>query len=132
MEGELVAAAEKGGIELRQFKRFIQLEKDEGEKIEALCKAAEKRRKEFVEALIDAGVGVDGRNKRGWTALMYAAREGHSDIAELLIEKHANVNAKDRSGRSPLWLAAHNGNEKIVEQLLQGNAYVNAQTEEGS
>ncbi|MBQ4875382.1 MAG: ankyrin repeat domain-containing protein [Rickettsiaceae bacterium H1] len=133
MEGKLVAAVEKKGrIDLGEFEELIRSETDRGKKIEALCKAAEKGHKEFVEALmIDAGVGVDGR-KRGWTALMYAAREGHSDIAELLIEKHADVNAKDRSGRSPLWLAAHNGNEKIVEQLLQGNAYVNAQTEEGS
>ncbi|MBQ4875154.1 MAG: hypothetical protein HRK26_03455 [Rickettsiaceae bacterium H1] len=52
MQNNLVLAAEKGGIDLKEFKRLIRLETDKREKIKALCKAADKRHKEFVEALI--------------------------------------------------------------------------------
>ncbi|MBQ4875152.1 MAG: ankyrin repeat domain-containing protein [Rickettsiaceae bacterium H1] len=95
MENVLVVAIKRNEISLKQFKDLIRDETDKGKKIEALFKAADEGHKEFVEALIDAGVDVDAQDEFNWTVLMYAEGKGIVDIAKLLIDLGANVNAKD-------------------------------------
>lgn len=62
---------------------------------------------------------LDGKNKGGWTPLMYASYIGHDNIANLLLEAGVNVNATTAKGVTPLMLAASCGNESIAYFLLQ-------------
>lgn len=64
-------------------------------------------------------VNLDGKNRGGWTPLMYAAYIGHDNIANLLLEAGVNVNATTAKGLTPLMLAASCGNESIAYFLLQ-------------
>lgn len=64
-------------------------------------------------------VDLDGKNKGGWTPLMYASYIGHDNIANLLLEAGVNVNATTAKGVTPLMLAASCGNESIAYFLLQ-------------
>ncbi|CAG04367.1 unnamed protein product, partial [Tetraodon nigroviridis] len=67
-------------------------------------------------------VDLDGKNKGGWTPLMYASYIGHDNIANLLLEAGVNVNASTAKGVTPLMLAASCGNESIAYFLLQHGA----------
>uniref|UniRef100_H2US03 Ankyrin repeat and sterile alpha motif domain containing 3 n=1 Tax=Takifugu rubripes TaxID=31033 RepID=H2US03_TAKRU len=67
-------------------------------------------------------VDLDGKNKGGWTPLMYASYIGHDNIANLLLEAGVNVNATTAKGVTPLMLAASCGNESIAYFLLQQGA----------
>lgn len=64
-------------------------------------------------------VDLDGKNKGGWTPLMYASYIGHDNIANLLLEAGVNVNAATAKGVTPLMLAASCGKESIAFYLLQ-------------
>ncbi|XP_041672298.1 ankyrin repeat and SAM domain-containing protein 3 [Cheilinus undulatus] len=67
-------------------------------------------------------VDLNGKNKGGWTPLMYASYIGHDNIANLLLEAGVNVNATTAKGLTPLMLAASCGNESIAYFLLQQGA----------
>jgi ankyrin repeat protein len=80
---------------------------------------------EIVRMFLDAGMNVDSRNSRGWTALMVAAGKGYVDIARLIIARGAAVNAEG-GGLTSLRLAAFDGHAAIVKLLLEKGANVNA------
>ena len=56
----------------------------------------------ILEALIAAGARVEGRNRRGETALLAAARLGRKIALAVLLEHGANVRARDAGGRGVL------------------------------
>ena len=53
---------------------------------------------EAIEALIRAGVDVNGRDGRGGTALMSAALKGQLDVARILIASGADRKLRDATG----------------------------------
>lgn len=73
----------------------------------------------FNVSFVRREVDLDGKNKGGWTPLMYASYIGHDNIANLLLEAGVNVNATTSKGVTPLMLAASCGNESIAYFLLQ-------------
>ena len=101
--------------------------------------------------------GVDTRDKRGTTPLMYAAAVGSQDAMKLLVEagadvnatplmwaagdiakvrlllaKGADVNARSKIGRTPLLIAAlHDGAAEIVRLMMDKGADVLAQDKDG-
>ena len=63
----------------------------------------------ILQELMDAGVGVDARDNRGWTALMRsAARGSDSDVVEALIGLGADISLQDDAGHTALDLMRDN------------------------
>ena len=79
-------------------------------------KAAEMKKESInvVQCLIENGVDIEARDKRGRTALMYAAEHNNLAVAKYLIEKGADVNFKNKYGKTALSLAR----EKEIKDLL--------------
>ena len=59
-----------------------------------------------VQALIDAGVGVDSKNIYGWTPLMFAASVCSRPTMLVLLKSGATVNAQSCNGATALHLAS--------------------------
>lgn len=78
-----------------------------------------------VVLFLNAGIDVDIRDEREWTALMVASFDGNEDIALTLVEHGANVGARDGGGYTPLHWAAFNGYLKVVHLLLGKRANPN-------
>lgn len=74
---------------------------------DALHRAAKAGDIKVLNVLLAAGADVDGRDDRGWTALMHAVNEGQAPVTELLLAARANPDARApdgavRCGESPL------------------------------
>ena len=67
---------------------------------------------------IDRGAALDGRDRAGWTALMYAAASGRIGIIEKLIESGADPNLQEKRGLTPLMVAVLNRQLLAADQLL--------------
>src|SRR5260370_14089196 len=81
-----------------------------------------------VRALVQKS-GVDAKDSRGTTPLMYAAAVGSLDAMKLLIEAGADVNAKNAFDATPLMWAA--GDIDKVRLLLSKGADVKAKSKFG-
>ena len=90
-----------------------------------LIEAAQNGQAEKVQALLESGADVDGKNKNGWTALIYAALQGHPDVVRILLDAGADVNAKANADETALMAAADVGHTDIVRTLLDAGADVN-------
>jgi len=71
-----------------------------------------------VDALLRAGVPLDGRDKSGRTALLVATLNNHPEIAGRLIEAGADVNAKDNIHDTPFLYAGSEGRNDILRLIL--------------
>jgi Trypsin-like peptidase domain/Ankyrin repeats (many copies) len=65
--------------------------------------------KDELKVLLDAGLGVNARDRRSRTALHMAAMLGQVELARYLVAKGADINAADAEGRTPLMIAASLG-----------------------
>ena len=63
-------------------------------------------------------IGINDRDKLGYTMLHYAACHNHLDLIKYLVSKGANVNSLDFADWSPLHLAAIAENYKACKLLL--------------
>lgn len=75
-----------------------------------------------IQNLLARGADVNGKNKRGYTALILAVRGEQSYAVKYLIGAGADVNAQDVDGDSPLMLAVTNGNAEFASLLLSSGA----------
>ncbi|HZP94651.1 MAG TPA: ankyrin repeat domain-containing protein [Burkholderiales bacterium] len=100
---------------------------------EKLLKAAEAGDTARIEALLAAGVDVDGRDKRGFTPLMYAAANDRVPAIELLIRRDADVNAQSDIGETALICAVRYGRGKpeTLKALIDAGANVNVAMKDG-
>ncbi len=80
---------------------------------------------EIAKILIKAGADVNIKNNYGNTALMAASQNGYSDVVKILIEEGADVNAESRQGGNVLMTATLKGNTDIVDMLIKAKANVN-------
>jgi ankyrin repeat protein len=78
---------------------------------------------DVVQALLDAGAGVNLTNKFGQTPLALAAMSGDLSVVKALVAHGAEVNP---DGPSPLMGAASWGNVRITEYLLSAGAKIDA------
>ena len=74
---------------------------------------------ELVEYLLDKGVNVNTKYRRGETALHAAAGFANCKVVELLLAHGAEINAQDDDGQTPLWEAVrwHTGDGEIANLL---------------
>ena len=70
-----------------------------------------------IQAEINKGANVRGRDKDGFTPLHMAALSGRAEAITVLIEAGANGKARDKDGRTPFDYAKHN------EKLKDTDAY---------
>ncbi len=87
-----------------------------------------------VQAELDKGAEVNGKDDGGWTTLHWAAWHDRKEIVELLIAKGADVNAKtdNQYGDTPLHKAAWGGQKEMAELLISKGADVNAKSNGGA
>ncbi|MDA8098507.1 MAG: ankyrin repeat domain-containing protein [Nitrospiraceae bacterium] len=75
-----------------------------------------------MQNLLARGADVNGKNMRGYTALILAVRGDQTYAVKFLIGNGADVNAQDVDGDSPLRLAVTNGNSEFASLLLSSGA----------
>ena len=99
--------------------------KDEGVWVEAMVMAASGGYVDTVRELMRLGVGVDGVDEHGETALGAASRGGRVDVVRVLLgEGGADVNKIVEGGRTALVCACTSGHCEVVRVLLEAGADV--------
>jgi len=87
----------------------------------------------LLDALLSAGVPVDGKDILGMTALHHAANwAGTCDLVEILLKHRANINLQDRFGSSPLLIAIREHIPEVIPVLLDAGADLDITDGEGS
>ena len=71
-----------------------------------------------INQLLEAGVEVDVREKKGMTPLMLAALFGHVELCKLLIEFGADIEGRDKEGWRPLNYASYGGRADAAQHLV--------------
>ena len=93
---------------------------------DALLKAATRGDVGAIRALIAAGINVDVRDQRGYTALWNAILRGHNDAAMFLLDTGADPRRRYRYDMTALNLAAKFGDAALIQRLIGAGANVNA------
>lgn len=81
----------------------------------ALHFAALKGHCSCAETLLQSGVKVNSKNRKGMNALLLAAQHGHKDMVELLLHCKANPLASNKKGQHPKNLCKDESIRKILE-----------------
>ena len=84
---------------------------------DALHRAAQSGDIAGLQAALSAGVEVDARDGRGWTALMHAVNKGYILLVEPLLEAGANPDVRAPDGATALFMAAVHGHTEVIELL---------------
>ncbi|KRZ77069.1 Ankyrin repeat domain-containing protein 17, partial [Trichinella papuae] len=81
--------------------------------------AADKGHTAFVSMLLNYGVWLDAKTKKGHTALWLAAHGGHLETVAVLVAANADVEAADNRGVTPLMAAFRKGHVEVVRLLVK-------------
>lgn len=100
-------------------------------KVERMVKAAKAGDVEFVQRMLEEGVGVDEKASYEVTALCNAASGGGMEVIELLLARGASVNLPGQAGMTPLIEAALGAHPAAVRRLLATGADVKAKDRDG-
>lgn len=98
---------------------------------EGFLQAAESGNLAVVGLFLDANVGTEIRNERGWTELMLAPFYGHHETVGLLLEHGANIFAIDSGANTALHWAAFSGHVSCARLLVEHHADVDARSNSG-
>lgn len=83
-----------------------------------------------VDFLIDKGLDVDQRCKRGETALVLAAENGHTTVVKLLLAKGADLHARSGNDGTALMWAASCGHVETARYLIEEGSRLEDRDEE--
>ena len=72
--------------------------------------------------LLDAGVGIDSIDARGYTPLMLGSAMRHEKVVALCLDRGADPALINDLGTSPLFLAVQARSPQIVKMLLEARA----------
>ena len=86
---------------------------------------------EAVRQLLEHGVHVDARDRKGVTPIMHACGEGQIEIVELLWSRGADIHQKCDRGRTALSYAARQNSIPAAQFLLDHGAHIDDQDVEG-
>ena len=98
---------------------------------DALHHAAQTGDIEVLKATLAAGVDVNARDSRGWTALMHATNKGYPLLVPLLLEAQADLDVRAPDGATALFMAAALGHTEIIELLMKAGADISIQGPKG-
>ena len=98
---------------------------------DALHRAAQAGDIDGLKAALAAGVGVDARDGRGWTALMHAVNKGYTLLVEPLLAADASVDVRGPDGATALFMAAVHGHTDIIVMLMRAGASVSVRGPKG-
>ncbi|MCC6233868.1 MAG: ankyrin repeat domain-containing protein [Verrucomicrobiales bacterium] len=83
---------------------------------------------DLLAVLMAAGADVNGRDRKGFTPLVFATRQPYSN-AEILLSNGADIDARAKHGLTALHCAAAVGNEEFVRFLVARGADAHLQTD---
>lgn len=120
---EAVAKAVQGEAETRQAYHQRRMQETDGRGWTDLHRAAAKGDVAAVQRLLDQGVPVDVREKKGGTPFYEAARRGQLEVMKLLLKNGAKVDDAGREGKvTPLFVAAEYKQAEVIRFLLKNGA----------
>lgn len=98
---------------------------------EALHRAAQAGDIEGLTAALEAGVDIDARDGRGWTALMHAVNKGYLLLVEPLLAANADPDVRAPDGATALFMAALHGHSEVVDLLMKTGADLSVRGPQG-
>ena len=98
---------------------------------DALHNAAQVGDIEVLKMTITAGVDVNARDSRGWTALMHAANKGYLLLVSELLDAQAEVDIRAPDGATALFIAAVQRQAQVVTLLIDAGADISVQGPQG-
>ena len=93
---------------------------------DALLKAAARGDVGAIGALIAAGINIDARDQRGYTALWNAILRGRNDTALFLLDAGADARRRYRYDMTALALAVKFADARVIQRLIGAGADVKA------
>jgi uncharacterized protein len=95
---------------------------------QGFLKAVESDSADAIHVFLSAGIDLEVKDERGWTALMIAAANGKEKLTHLLIHSGARLTSRDVNGFSPLHWAALKGMSENVKLIISKEANVDIQS----
>lgn len=86
---------------------------------------------EVITEFLKAGLPIDVKNSKGYTALMIATYHGRASAVNALLASGANVCAEDNKGNTALMAAIFKGEFRIAKQLITTDCDTNHQNKAG-
>jgi len=97
-----------------------------------LIAAAEQKRADCLQALLDARADMERSTTWGATPTFLSALKGHQDCLQRLLHARADLDACAYQGQSPAYAAAANGKDACLQLLLKARAGMTLVTESGN
>lgn len=73
--------------------------------------------------LLDRGIDINIKDKKGRTALHHAILNRRGEEVRYLLERGADIDSQDQEGKTALHLAIENNERELVKYLLEKEAY---------
>lgn len=86
---------------------------------------------DVIEVFLNAGLPIDIRNRKGYTALMIATYNGRISIVNSLVARGANVCAEDNKGNTALMAAIVRAEFTIANLLMKSDCDANQKNRVG-
>ncbi len=89
---------------------------------DALHRAAKAGNLKGLKAALAAGMDLNARDDKGWTALMYVVDKGYVLLVEPLVQAKADPDVRAPDGATALFMAAAHGHGEIIPLLMKAGA----------
>ena len=89
---------------------------------DALHRAAQTGDIDVLKAVLEAGVDIDARDGRSWTALMHAVNNGYILLVDSLLAARGDADIRAPDGATALFMAALYGHAEIFARLVEAGA----------